>query len=89
MARSRRNDFVAGLFIIAALLALAAVLWRVTKWEDIGRVTRTYHVRFNHAPGIKVGSEVQLGGVPVGEVTGRELITPEDTQSLNYRQPIE
>ncbi len=68
MARSKRNDFLVGVFILAALALLAAVMIVITDWDRLQRETRFYHVEFPQAPGIRAGSEVQLGGVPVGRV---------------------
>ncbi|NLX57988.1 MAG: MCE family protein [Phycisphaerae bacterium] len=69
MARSKRNDLVAGIFILLALSALLVIMVLVGKLNEIGTVTKTYQVRFEQIPGVKAGSAVLLAGSPVGQVT--------------------
>jgi phospholipid/cholesterol/gamma-HCH transport system substrate-binding protein len=68
MARSKRNEFVAGLFILVALVAMAAVLVVTADLGELGREKAIYHVAFDEAPMVRQGSPVQLGGQAAGRV---------------------
>ena len=69
MARAQRSEFLAGIFILIALVALGAVLVAVGNWESLIRAKMTYYVRFDQAPMVKQGSLVLLGGMVKGRVT--------------------
>ena len=69
MARSKRNDLVAGVFIIVAMAALVVVLSLIGEWTEMGREMKSYKVRFEQIPGVKLGSSVLLASSPIGEVT--------------------
>jgi len=73
MARSKRNEFVAGLFILLALALLVAVFAVISNWQALAVPKRVYYVAFDRAPAIKVGSPVKLGGSDVGRITGMAL----------------
>ncbi|MBN2584656.1 MAG: MCE family protein [Planctomycetes bacterium] len=69
MARSKRNDLMAGIFILVAFAALIGVMVLVGKLNEIGAKTNIYQVRFEQIPGVKPGSAVLLAGSPIGQVT--------------------
>lgn len=68
-----RNPVVIGLigFAVIALLMIAA--FRADRLPIIG-AGDTYHAEFAEIGGLKSGNEVRLAGVPVGNVTGIELL---------------
>jgi phospholipid/cholesterol/gamma-HCH transport system substrate-binding protein len=60
--RSRAGSAVAGLLVVALVVALAVVLWP-------GGGTKTARAEFVRAVGLYEGSDVRILGVKVGEVT--------------------
>jgi len=84
MARSRRNDLVAGVFILVAMAALVAVLGLIGKWTEMGEM-KSYEVRFEQIPGVKLGSSVLLASSPIGEVTAIDAQWAEDEKTGTKR----
>ena len=66
MKRDNINYFMVGLFVIAALLLLFAMLYRITG-QQTG--AEEYHVEFDKVTGIKDGAAVTYGGYQIGQVT--------------------
>jgi ABC-type transporter Mla subunit MlaD len=73
MARSKRNEFVAGLFILLAMALLVAIFVAISNWESLAVDKTVYHVSFDQAPAIKVGSPVRLGGSDIGRIVAIDL----------------
>lgn len=73
MARSKRNQFVAGLFILAAMVLLAVVFVAISNLQALAVEKTVYYVAFDEAPAIKVGSPVKLGGSAIGRITDLQL----------------
>ena len=55
-----------GLFLLAGILCLAYLSIRLGKLEVIGEDTVTVTANFSAVTGLKVGSDVEIAGVPVG-----------------------
>lgn len=67
----QRNNTVAGFFVIAAIVGFVAT---VITLSDLGDFASTQSIRIAFpldigVPGVKVGSEVMVGGMSVGKVT--------------------
>ena len=64
-----KNAFKAGLFILGALVAAGAVVWLVTGGPFSGGASRTVAFALDEdIAGLTGGSEVRVGGKPVGSV---------------------
>lgn len=91
MARGKRNEFVAGLFILVMLAALAAVLILAGSWEHLTSARTTYYVAFDQAPGVRSGSPVLLRGRVVGRVTDVQMrsrkATPPEPEGPDAPEP--
>ena len=91
MARSKRNEFVAGLFILVALALLVSIFVSISNFQGLTAEKTVYYVAFNEAPAIKVGSPVRLGGSDVGRIIDIELQwthvegQAEDVKGFYYR----
>src|SRR5687767_8652198 len=69
----QRLRFGIGVFVLAALVALAALIYLFSGHERLFRQTNHYTVLLPEAPGLVVGSPVHRSGVRVGEVDKVEL----------------
>lgn len=78
--KSRAVDFVVGIFIIAALLALIFLAFRVSDFTTLGN-GQFYRVsaEFDNIGGLKIRAPVSVSGVKIGEVVSIGL------DSHNYR----
>jgi ABC-type transporter Mla subunit MlaD len=72
MGRGSRNNVLAGLLVIGAILASLVIITLLGGYyEKIGKVTRVAVFDINEGvAGLKAGSEVRLGGLKVGQVSG-------------------
>ena len=69
----RRNEFLVGLAVLAALfLVVAGALW--LSEADLNQKEATYTARFRTVEGLQVGNPVTLRGVRVGKVVGIRLV---------------
>ena len=69
----RRNEFVVGLAVLAALfLVIAGALW--LSEADLNQKEATYTARFRTVEGLQVGNPVTLRGVKVGKVVAIRLV---------------
>jgi len=87
MARSRRNEFVAGLFILVAIAVLVFMLVLVGNWEDLYRAQTVYYAEFDRVPNLKEGSPVLLRGSQIGrvsEMTLKKRVVDEKTRAVEY-----
>jgi len=70
--RDTSNNIKAGAFLLIALLLVAAVVVTLAGAISVFKPTNTYRVRFTLQEGaadLQRGSEVRVGGRPVGQVT--------------------
>ncbi len=68
----RRNEFVVGLAVLAAVfLVIAGALW--LSEADLNQKEAAYTARFRTVEGLQVGNPVTLRGVKVGKVVGVRL----------------
>ncbi len=69
----RRNEFVVGLAVLAALfVVIAGALW--LSEADLSQKDATYTARFRTVEGLQVGNPVTLRGVKVGKVVAVRLV---------------
>jgi phospholipid/cholesterol/gamma-HCH transport system substrate-binding protein len=63
---NQSKNIIIGLFVLAAIAILVFIL--IYLHPSVGDMGRTLHVRFTNIDKINVGTRVNLGGKPVGEV---------------------
>ena len=64
-----------GVFVFVALLCVGYLTVQLGDFDFWGADSYPIKARFNSVAGLKVGNEVQIAGVSVGEVTSIELNT--------------
>lgn len=62
-----------GLFVLIGIACIGYLTIRLGKMEIIGDNYYTVSARFQSIAGLKAGSEVELAGVPIGQVEGFSL----------------
>ena len=67
------TETIAGLFVLAGIIAVAYLAVSIAGQRILHDDTYELRARFNDVTGLKVGSDVRLAGVSVGNVTGIEL----------------
>lgn len=89
----QRNNTIAGLFVLAAIVGFVVM---VIILSDLGHFASTQVVRIAvpldlGVPGVKVGSDVMVGGMSVGKVTAMsgELNQPEPRFIVSVAIPAE
>jgi phospholipid/cholesterol/gamma-HCH transport system substrate-binding protein len=65
---ARKYETIVGLFVVASLAALLAMVVIVAQQEGLFHEYVTYRTIFKNVSGLKSGSEVHLAGVTVGNV---------------------
>jgi phospholipid/cholesterol/gamma-HCH transport system substrate-binding protein len=65
---SRRYETIVGVFVVASLLALLVMVLIIARQEGLFQEYLEYRTIFRNVSGLKVGSEVRLAGVTVGNV---------------------
>ncbi|MFI5355311.1 MAG: MlaD family protein, partial [Desulfobaccales bacterium] len=65
---SRRYETIVGLFVVASLVALLIMVIIIARQEGLFQEYVEYRAIFKNVSGLKVGSEVHLAGVTVGNV---------------------
>jgi phospholipid/cholesterol/gamma-HCH transport system substrate-binding protein len=65
---ARKYETIVGLFVVASLAALLAMVVIVAQQEGLFQEYVTYRTVFKNVSGLKGGSEVHLAGVTVGNV---------------------
>jgi phospholipid/cholesterol/gamma-HCH transport system substrate-binding protein len=78
-----------GIFTVVALALLAILIVLFGSLPTLFKSTRTYTIRFDDAPGLRVGSPVRRSGVRIGEVTDVALREKEDKVYVYVRVEIE
>lgn len=66
-------EVAVGLFVLIGIVCVGYLTIRLGKMEIIGDNYYTVSARFQSIAGLKAGSEVELAGVPVGQVEGFSL----------------
>jgi phospholipid/cholesterol/gamma-HCH transport system substrate-binding protein len=66
-------EVAVGLFVLIGIASVGYLTIRLGKMEIIGDNYYTVSARFQSIAGLKAGSEVELAGVPVGQVEGFSL----------------
>jgi len=76
--KESRQTFWVGLFVIVTLVALAGL---IVMFGGSGLLMRrgeyVLNVRFERAPGVRVGTVVTAGGIPVGRVVDVKFVNPD------------
>jgi phospholipid/cholesterol/gamma-HCH transport system substrate-binding protein len=65
---SRRYETIVGVFVVASLLALLIMVLIIARQEGLFQEYLEYRAIFRNVSGLKIGSEVHLAGVTVGNV---------------------
>ncbi|MFO7686707.1 MAG: outer membrane lipid asymmetry maintenance protein MlaD [Desulfobacterales bacterium] len=66
-------EVAVGLFVLIGIASVGYLTIRLGKMEIIGDNYYTVSARFQSIAGLKAGSEVELAGVPIGQVEGFSL----------------
>ncbi len=77
---SRRYETIVGIFVVASLVALLIMVLIIARQEGLFQQYVEYQAIFKNVSGLKVGSEVHLAGVTVGNV--KEIIISPDGSTL-------
>jgi phospholipid/cholesterol/gamma-HCH transport system substrate-binding protein len=65
---SRRYETIVGVFVVASLVALLIMVFIIARQEGLFQEYVEYRAIFRNISGLKVGAEVHLAGVTVGNV---------------------
>jgi len=75
MPKEKNYNWKLGLFSVAALVVAIAAIYYIGKQKNkFGSVLHISAI-FNSVSGLKVGSNVRMGGIDIGTVDGIELVT--------------
>jgi phospholipid/cholesterol/gamma-HCH transport system substrate-binding protein len=66
-------EVAVGLFVLIGIACVGYLTVRLGKMEIIGDNYYSLNARFQSIAGLKAGSEVELAGVPIGQVEGFSL----------------
>lgn len=66
-------EFSVGIFVLIGLACLGYLTVKLGKMEIFDPQGYTVTARFNSVAGLRTGASVEIGGVPVGKVTGITL----------------
>jgi phospholipid/cholesterol/gamma-HCH transport system substrate-binding protein len=66
---ARKYETVVGIFVVASLIVLLVMVLIIARQEGLLQEYVEYRTVFRNVSGLKVGSEVRLAGVAVGNVT--------------------
>jgi phospholipid/cholesterol/gamma-HCH transport system substrate-binding protein len=81
---SRRYESIVGLFVVASLVALLIMVLIIARQEGLFQQYVEYRAIFKNVSGLKVGSEVHLAGVTVGNVK-EIIITPKGNTMVTFQ----
>jgi phospholipid/cholesterol/gamma-HCH transport system substrate-binding protein len=81
---SRKYETIVGIFVVASLLALLAMVIIVARQEGLFQEYVQYRAIFKNVSGLKSGSEVHLSGVTVGNVLNT-AINPEGNIVVTFQ----
>jgi phospholipid/cholesterol/gamma-HCH transport system substrate-binding protein len=82
--KTRRYETIVGIFVVASLAALLVMVVIVAQQEGLFEEYVEYQAVFRNVSGLRVGSEVHLAGVTVGNVK-RTVINPDGTIVVTFR----
>ena len=80
---SRRYETTVGIFVVASLVALLIMVIIIARQEGLFQQYMVYRAIFKNVSGLKVGSEVHLAGVTVGNVKDI-TISPEGSTLVTF-----
>ncbi|MCX5889099.1 MAG: MlaD family protein [Deltaproteobacteria bacterium] len=80
MKDSRRYETIVGIFVVVSMVVLLIMVFIIAKQEGLFQHYLEYTTVFKNVSGLKVGSEVHLAGVTVGNV--KEIIISPDGSTL-------
>lgn len=81
---SRRYETTVGIFVVASLVALLIMVMIIARQEGLFQQYVEYRAIFKSVSGLKIGSEVHLAGVTVGNV--KEItISPEGSTLVSFQ----
>lgn len=66
-------EFAVGIFVLIGLMCLGYLTVKLGKMEVFGTDGYTVTARFTSVAGLRAGAAIEIGGVPVGKVTGISL----------------
>jgi len=81
---SRKYETIVGLFVVASLVALLIMVLIIARQEGLFQEYVEYRAIFRNVSGLKVGSEVHLAGVTVGNVKDI-TISPEGSILVTFQ----
>lgn len=81
---SRRYETMVGIFVVASLVALLIMVLIIARQEGLFQEYVEYRAIFRNVSGLKVGSEVHLAGVTVGNVKDI-TISPEGSTLVTFQ----
>jgi len=81
---SRKYETIVGLFVVASLVALLIMVLIIARQEGLFQEYVEYRAIFRNVSGLKVGSEVHLAGVTVGNVKDI-TISPEGSTLVTFQ----
>ncbi len=81
---SRRYETIVGLFVVASLVALLIMVLIIARQEGLFQEYVKYKAIFRNVGGLKVGSEVHLAGVTVGNVKDI-TISPQGSTMVTFQ----
>ena len=81
---SRRYETIVGIFVVASLVALLIMVLIIARQEGLFQEYVEYRAIFRNVSGLKVGSEVHLAGVTVGNVKDI-TISPEGSTLVTFQ----
>jgi len=81
---SRRYETIVGFFVVASLVALLIMVIIIARQEGLFQEYVEYRAIFRNVSGLKVGSEVHLAGVTVGNVKAI-TISPEGSTLVTFQ----
>lgn len=81
---SRRYESIVGIFVVTSLVALLIMVFIIARQEGLFEEYMQYRAIFRNVGGLKVGSEVHLAGVTVGNVKAI-TISPEGSTLVTFQ----
>ncbi len=81
---ARKYETIVGIFVVASLAALLAMVVIVAQQEGLFQEYVNYRAIFKNVSGLKTGSEVHLAGVTVGNVLNT-VINPEGNIVVTFQ----
>ena len=83
MKDSRRYETIVGIFVVVSMAVLLIMVFIIARQEGLFQQYLEYTTVFRNVSGLKVGSEVHLAGVTVGNVKGI-IISPDGSTLVTF-----